>query len=123
MLEIQKTKAAAPGQESAALAKQQADSKAIRSRSTGTEAQFSRLIALLRTGPQTTYSLRKHGIAQTSSRIWDLRARGYIINTELVNAYDTDGYLHTRVALYSLVQEPLQPAGETLAEIPRGGNE
>lgn len=83
------------------------DAKAIRSRSTGTDAQFARIVALLRSGPQTTYSLRKHGIAQTSSRIWDLRARGYVINTELCDAYDTDGYLHFRVAKYALIQEPL----------------
>lgn len=115
----EKTKAAAPDQESAALAKQQSDSKAIRSRSTSTDAQFARLVALLRTGPQTTYSLRKHGIAQTSSRIFDLRARGYVIHTELIDAYDSDGYLHTKVARYSLLQEPM-PAdgnpGETQAK-------
>jgi DNA-directed RNA polymerase specialized sigma54-like protein len=80
--------------------------KAIKSKSTGTDAQFDRLVALLRNGPQTTYALRKHGIAQTSSRIWDLRARGYNILTELVDAYDSDGYLHVRVARYSLLAEP-----------------
>lgn len=92
--------------------KAQADAKAIRSRSTGTDAQFARAVALLRSGPQTTYSLRKHGIAQTSTRIFDLRSRGYVINTELIDAYDSDGYLHARVARYSLLQEPIQPAAD-----------
>lgn len=100
------TKAAPPNQENAAEKVLQADYKAIKSRSTGTDAQFARLIALLRNGPQTTYALRKHGIAQTSSRIWDLRARGYNILTELVDAYDSDGYLHARVARYTLMAEP-----------------
>lgn len=115
MLENSKTKAAAPDQESAAIAKQQADSKVIRSRSTSTEAQIARIAALLRTGPQTTYSLRKHGLAQCAARIWDLRAMGYVITTDRVTAYDSDGYAHVGVARYSLVQEPLQPGEEPTA--------
>lgn len=99
--------AAAPSQESAAPQKAHADSKAIRSRSTSTEAQIARILALLRAGPQTTYSLRKHGLAQCAARIWDLRAMGHIIVTERVTAYDSDGYAHVGVARYTLVQEVL----------------
>jgi DNA-directed RNA polymerase specialized sigma54-like protein len=119
-----KPKAAAPDQESAASkpSQQQADDKAIRSRSTSTEAQEDRTLALLRTGPQTTYSLRKHGIAQTSARIWDLRDRGHLINTELVNALDSDGYMHTRVARYSLLREAgNDPQMELPTEPPQPG--
>lgn len=114
-----KTKAA-PGQGNAAFenasqqndtgaekARKDKDAKAIKSRSTGTDAQFARIVALLREKPQTTYELRGHGIGQTSTRIFDLRARGYVINTELCDAYDRDGYLHFRVAKYALIQEPL----------------
>lgn len=84
------------------------DAKAIRSRSTSTEAQRARLLALLRTGPQTTYGLRKHGVAVTSARIFDLRAEGFEIATERVTAYDSDGYAHIGVARYTLLREPPQ---------------
>jgi hypothetical protein len=101
-----KTKAAAPDQENAASKNiQQSDYKAIRSRSTSTESQMIRLLALLRIGPQTTYSLRKHGIAHPAGRIENLRAAGHLINTERVTAIDSDGYTHIGVAKYSLIKE------------------
>lgn len=80
------------------------DAAILKSRSTATEAQRAKLLALLRIGPQTTYSLRKHGLAQCAARVWDLRQAGYNINTESVMAIDSDGFNHVRVARYSLVQ-------------------
>ena len=88
------------------------DSAILKSRSTSTEAQRAKLLALLRIGPQTTYSLRKHGLAQCAARVWDLRAAGHIINTERVTAIDSDGFTHVGVARYSLVQEALRDAQE-----------
>jgi len=108
-MEIQKTKAA-PGQGKAAFetTQQQADYKAIKSRSTSTESQMMRLLALLRQGPQTTYSLRKHGIAHPAGRIENLRDAGHLINTERVTAIDSDGYSHVGVARYCLLKEAQQ---------------
>lgn len=103
--EVQKTKAA-PGQGNAASENTlPADYKVIASRSTSTEAQHDKLLALLRIGPQTTYSLRKHGIAQTSTRIFELRAEGHLILTERVTAIDSDGFSHVGVARYTLTKE------------------
>lgn len=79
----------------------------LKSKSTSTETQLKKLVALLRTGPQTTYSLRANGIAQ-AARIWDLRQEGYVVATELVTAFDSDGFMHARVAMYTLLQEPPQ---------------
>lgn len=81
------------------------DNAAIRSRSTSTEDQHRKLLALLRQGPQTTYSLRKHGLAQCAARVFHLRAEGHIILTERVTAIDSDGFAHVGVARYTLAQE------------------
>lgn len=78
----------------------------LRSRSTSTEAQREKLLALLRVSPQTTYSLRKHGLAQCAARVWGLRKEGFTIVTEKVTAIDSDGFSHVGVARYRLTSEP-----------------
>jgi hypothetical protein len=82
----------------------------LKNRSTSSEVQRDKLIALLRIGPQTTYSLRKHGLAQCAARIFGLRKEGFTIITEKVAAIDSDGFAHGGVARYSLIAEPA--AGE-----------
>lgn len=82
----------------------------LKNRSTSSEVQRDKLIALLRIGPQTTYSLRKHGLAQCAARVFALRKEGFTIITEKVVAIDSDGYTHARVARYSMTAEPA--AGE-----------
>jgi hypothetical protein len=84
------------------------DAAVLKSKSTSTEAQHAKLLALLRQGPQTTYSLRKHGIAQCAARIFHLRAMGHVITTDKVKAIDSDGFTHIRVARYCLVKEASQ---------------
>jgi len=81
------------------------DSAILKSRSTSTEAQRAKLLALLRLGPQTTYSLRRNGLAQCAARVWELRKEGHVITTESVTAIDSDGFSHVRVARYRLVSE------------------
>lgn len=76
-------------------------------RSTTGEAQRFRIIRALRTGPKTSYDLRRLGCYQAPARIKELRDRfGYTIRTELVTLYDRDGYMHARVARYHLEAEP-----------------
>lgn len=82
----------------------------LKSRSTSSEVQRDKLIALLRIGPQTTYSLRKHGLAQCAARVFGLRKEGFTIITEKVTAIDSDGFTHGGVARYSMTAEPA--AGE-----------
>ncbi|QJW84357.1 hypothetical protein HK414_12970 [Ramlibacter terrae] len=84
-----------------------ADVRAIRSRGTATEVQEDRMLAALRAGPKSTDDFRKLGIYQSSARIWGLRQRGYIIETELFDGFAADGYSHARMARYTLKEEPL----------------
>lgn len=65
-------------------------------------SQLDRILGLLRVGPQTTDSLRAHGIYQVSARIFSLRALGYSIKTHLFDDFSTDGMYHQRMALYVL---------------------
>jgi helix-turn-helix protein len=85
-------------------------------RSTATAAQEQRIIEALRTGPKTTDQLREAGCYQTSARIFGLRARGYVINTELHDGIGADSFWHKRMARYTLMAEPLPLDGKT------GGN-
>jgi hypothetical protein len=78
----------------------------LKSRSTSTEAQRDKLLALLRINPQTTYSLRKHGLAQCAARVFGLRKEGFTILTDKVTAIDSDGFSHVGVARYRLTAEP-----------------
>jgi hypothetical protein len=105
-LEPNKTKAAGVGTEAASENTQQADYKAIRSRSTSTESQLLKMRALLRLAPHTTHSLRQQGISHPAGRVLDLRDDGYVIVTERVKAHDSDGFTHINVARYALLKEP-----------------
>lgn len=96
-----------------------ADVKAIRSRSTETEAQEQRILAALRTGPKTTDDLRRLGIYQVSARIWSLRQQGNEIETALFDGYSADGYSHARMARYTLKAEPLPLGAGTAREAPQ----
>ncbi|MDF1485520.1 helix-turn-helix domain-containing protein [Ramlibacter sp. H39-3-26] len=75
-------------------------------KSTATEAQFKRILEVLRIRPHTSYDLRRLGIYQAPARIKGLRDKGYHITTDPVVIVDRDGYHHARVALYTLVSEP-----------------
>lgn len=88
----------------------QADRKALRSRSTDTEAQERRIVAALRIGPRTTDDLRKLGVYQVSARIWKLRQLGFEIETDLFDGISADGYSHARMARYTLRSEPVTTA-------------
>lgn len=76
------------------------------SKSTATEAQRARILDALRTGPKTSYDLRRLGVYQQSTRIFELRKMGFEIETELVSLYDRDGFLHRNCARYHLHAEP-----------------
>ena len=71
-------------------------------KSTATEAQYGRILALLAIRPHNTEELRKAGVFQVSARIRELRLRGYPIDTQRVSLWDRDGFEHSGVALYSL---------------------
>lgn len=77
-------------------------STALASVSPQVGAQRERILKLLRLRPHNGYELRRAGFYQCPSRIFELRARGYEIETQRVVVVDQDGFVHPRVALYSL---------------------
>lgn len=77
------------------------------SKSTATEAQYRRIIEALRRRPHTSYELMTiAGVYHPPSRVFELRAKGFLIDKTTVTVVDRDGYAHTGVALYSLDSEP-----------------
>ena len=85
--------------------------------STATGAQRHRAVAMLRTSEQSTFDFRRAGIMQSGTRIFELRALGYVIPTVARrNMYDAEGALHRRVAVYALVSEPPSGTVDTGAE-------
>lgn len=79
-------------------------------RSTTRLAQIKRLYKALRLRPHHTYELRKMGISHPAGRVQDLEEDGYVISSDRINTVDSDGFLHTGVALYSIVSEPERQA-------------
>lgn len=80
------------------------------------QAQRDRILEALRRRPHTTDELRRDPIGsfQCPTRIHELRKAGYAIETARVEVVDADGFIHPRVALYSLVGEPEQRQGVLL---------
>jgi hypothetical protein len=96
------------GRPSNALKKSTINARKCSVRSTSTQAQVHRILVALRRGPQSTDQLRRLGCYQAPARIFDLRAKGYIILTELFNGYASDGYSHARMARYTLVTKTVE---------------
>lgn len=68
--------------------------------------QRARILAALRSGPRTSYELRRHpvGSYQAPARIFELRAMGYDIVTHRTVVVDQDGYRHPQAARYELIE-------------------
>ena len=77
-------------------------------KSTATEAQIEKLIALTQARPHHTHELRKMGISHPAGRILDLEKRGFVYQTRRITTVDSDGFPHRGVALYKLVSVPMQ---------------
>jgi hypothetical protein len=81
---------------------------------TETGAQRMRALAMLRTGEKSTFDFRRAGIMQSSTRIFELRALGYVIRTaDRRDMYDAEGVRHRGVAVYALDSEPPPREQET----------
>jgi hypothetical protein len=74
-------------------------------RDMSTAAQRKRVLEYLMACPQTTYSLRARGISHPAQRVRELILAGNRISSHPVTAVDSDGYLHARVARYSIERE------------------
>ena len=77
-------------------------------RSTATEAQYDRLISMLRQRHHNTIELRRNGVMMPAARIKELNERhGYTINrVDQIRLWDEWGFCHNRVAVYGLIDEP-----------------
>lgn len=71
-----------------------------------TEAQIALSLTMLRLAKRSTYEMRAAGISHPAGRVRELRRRGFVIETHLVTAVDSDSFMHQRVAYYELVSEP-----------------
>lgn len=80
-------------------------------KSTATEAQYDRIVKMLRPANRSTIELRKGGVMMPAARIKEMNDRhGYVIvRIELRDLWDEDGFLHPRVAVYELQSEPEVP--------------
>lgn len=74
-------------------------------KSTSGAAQRHRILEALRTGPKTSFELRRLGVYQHSVRIFELREAGFDIETARVTIIDHDGFEHRGCALYALTGE------------------
>jgi hypothetical protein len=77
------------------------------SKSTATKAQHLRILAMLRVGTKSTFDFRKAGVLNPSMRINELNATGavQIDRIALRSVIDQDGFLHPRIAFYSLTKD------------------
>lgn len=73
--------------------------------SNAAEAQREKILALLRVAGRNTFEFRAHGIAMPATRIFELKALGFDIQSSRIVAADSDGYVHSGVAHYELVGE------------------
>jgi hypothetical protein len=93
--------------------KSSTDSSILDNKSTATEVQLAKVLALLREGPKTTIELRHHAIMMPAARVFQLkREHDCTITTELIALYDDQGVRHRKCARYHLIE--LQPAQASL---------
>ena len=79
----------------------------LRQRDNSTEAQRHRLIAALSRRPVDTIMARRDlDILHPAGRVQELRNRGFVILTRMVERVTACGQKH-RVALYALVKRPV----------------
>ena len=78
----------------------------LKNRRTDSESQCRRLVAALRIGPRTTVELvRQFDLIDPRARAYQLRNRGYEIDTIWVHVETEPGVVH-RVGKYVLRKEP-----------------
>lgn len=86
--------------------KSSTDSSILDNKSTATEIQLAKVLALLRQGPKTTIELRQNGIMMPAARVFSLkRDHQQNIKTELLALYDAEGIRHRKCARYHLIAD------------------
>ncbi|WP_144264452.1 helix-turn-helix domain-containing protein [Polaromonas sp. C04] len=97
-----------PGRQSKPFDKNTTTARKFSAKSTATEAQYERIVRMLRIGERSTFDFRKAGIMAPAARIKELNDKHgfYIPTVALRDLWDEEGFCHPRVAVYSLVDEP-----------------
>ena len=106
MNNITSEKAKGPAVAAASPLKTEQSGRKFSAKSTATEAQLQKLIALTRITPRNTHEMRRHGISHPAGRVLDLTKRGYCFASDRITTVDSDGFTHRGVALYTLVSGP-----------------
>ncbi len=89
------------------------DAAILASKSTATEVQKAKILALLRQGPKTTLELREYSILMPAARVFQLKHEdGHTITTELLALYDSQGVRHSKCARYHLIAEAPSEVGQ-----------
>jgi Helix-turn-helix domain len=85
------------------------NSRNFSNKSTAKEAQYHRVLQMLRTGRKNTMELRRAGVMMPAARIKELNDEfDYSIATaSRITIWDEWGYRHKGVAEYELVAEPV----------------
>ena len=85
------------------------DKRAYSRKSTATEAQYERIIIMLRSGPKNTLEFRRAGVLAPAARIKEMNDRwgAYIPTVSLVTITDEHGFPHRGIAVYELIDEPV----------------
>ena len=82
--------------------------KRLSRKSTATEAQYERIITMLRSGRKNTLDFRRAGCMSPAARIKELNDNygAYIPTVSTVNIVDEWGFSHKGIAVYELIDEP-----------------
>ncbi len=102
------SKQKAPGLQSEGFQKNTSKPRNFSAKSTVTEAQYERIVRMLRTGEKSTFDFRKAGVMAPAARIKELNDKhgAFIPTIALRDMWDAEGFLHPRVAVYGMVSEP-----------------
>jgi Helix-turn-helix domain len=101
----------ATNQNTKSESKSTTDNDILANKSTSTEVQLQKTLALLAQSPKTTIELRDHGVMMPAARVFQLKnEHQFVITTELVTLYDANGFRHGRCARYHLMQKAASEA-------------
>jgi hypothetical protein len=90
-----------PGRQSKPLDKHTITARKFSAKSTATEAQYERIVRMLRAGERSTFDCRRAGVMAPAARIKELNDKHayYIPTVALRDLWDDEGFCHPRVAV------------------------
>lgn len=102
-----------PKNKAAGLPTQTAQNKQFNAQDTTSKNQRAIILVALRTGAKTTIQLRHdYGVMQPAVRVFELKRKGFLIDTLRIDSYTPDGVRHHKVACYVL-----RTSNDTMSEV------